>query len=441
MPLGPSAGSALAAALARGAPSALPLGASPAPSHTSGAGCGGCSHAAIATLSPTALASPSHGVTNVTTTAPAPPALQPRATLSYLWLERAQLRADGAAGVITLLASPLVRLVELWIGGNGLGDAAAADLADAVPAARALRALHLERNEIRYAGADALLRSALASATLHGLYLEGNLLTDYDCIALHDTASSSAAPPPPRGAADRTPPSPPHGGTAGASPLMLRDPRHAPPANAAAAPHNAPLGVPETAPAAVPTGTSPGHSGVGVDAILGSGSSITGRWRHPLAVALCPHPIAARPTPGGSAVAGGAPIDGVVGPPNGASAAAGGLPHSPNSAHQGSLSPPPPPPQPPQPVEEGGAAPAAASAPIDDAPVDGVSSRDTYALAEAEAEAAVAELEAAAAEAAAADGLPLDAAPASHAPSPAMAFDVDEAPALDEAPGAAAAED
>ena len=211
-----------------------------------------------------------------------PPARAPLAPLSYLWLERAQLRAVGAAGVAQLLTSNRVALVDLWLGGNGLADDAAALLAAALPVATSLRRLHLERNEITLVGAGSLLDAALASSFLRALHLEGNALTDRDCTELHDRCLRDGAVPlqgqHPTGHSPHEPHSPSESQHEPLR-LMLRDPRLSP---------NTEPSDPEAAALMRPD-----------DQLRASGDgewTSSHGWRHPLAANMLPsHQMHRRP--------------------------------------------------------------------------------------------------------------------------------------------------
>lgn len=153
--LGSGAAAALAAALEFESPRQLsaslngrPL-ASPAVEHTPPS-VGAAASPLSTTAPPAHVASLGGGIPHAT-----PPRgnHQSSVALSYLWLERAQLLTSGAGGVVSLLTSPRIALAELWLGGNGLGDDAAYQLAAALPSATSLMRLHLERNEITNSGA------------------------------------------------------------------------------------------------------------------------------------------------------------------------------------------------------------------------------------------------------------------------------------------------
>ena len=301
--------------------------------------------------------------------------------LSYLWLERSNLHNDGAAGIAALLSTPHAAITELWIGGNGLADDAALLIAGALTSPTCnLRKLHVERNEITYAGAEALLTASVSSASspLAELHLEGNVLSDADCIALHDMASHSVAQQQQQSAAAA------HllgheEMLAHVLRLVLRDPRQVScePREPAAAGGGAIAASPPL---------PPGYE----QQQQQQAGSLPRQWRHPLAVNLLPEglllsarlarasapaPVPIAPVPNVEIAAGGdaqaAAANAIADPGDGDVEGGEGAPDSPSLG---------------------------ADAEADALLAEG---EDAYAAAEAEAEAAVAELEAAAAAAAA----------------------------------------
>ena len=120
--------------------------------------------------------------------------------LRCLTFERMHLRSDGAVAVAALLGSPTMALVELYLGGNSIGDKGATALARPLRTARSLRRLWLDRNEIGPSGAAAVLAAVLTldceddfdgACHLERLNLDGNLLSAVEVAELHGKVVAS----------------------------------------------------------------------------------------------------------------------------------------------------------------------------------------------------------------------------------------------------------
>eukprot|EP00900_Chrysochromulina_parva_P015321 jgi/Chrpa1/23790/Chrysochromulina_OHIO_Genome00009531-RA len=120
--------------------------------------------------------------------------------LRCLTFERMHLRSDGAVAVAALLGSPTMALVELYLGGNSIGDKGAIALARPLRTARSLRRLWLDRNEIGPSGAAAVLAAVLTldceddfdgACHLERLNLDGNLLSAVEVAELHGKVVAS----------------------------------------------------------------------------------------------------------------------------------------------------------------------------------------------------------------------------------------------------------
>ena len=127
-----------------------------------------------------------------------PTVRSPCLSLRALYLERAQLHDGCAGGVCELLTSHLVNLHQLYLGGNGLTDESALQIAAVLGHATPLRRLWLERNRIGIDGGAALLSSALELVRAAGidlgveLNLTGNAMTLADYQVLQERTGNGS---------------------------------------------------------------------------------------------------------------------------------------------------------------------------------------------------------------------------------------------------------